>query len=255
VVARHLDDPQAQAGGGDVGLGPDHRQGRRQGDVAQGAVDGELQREELARRRRDEADHLVTATGQVVRRGRRAMPGQVVGAGAGGLLQHPHPTGDHGAVLQVADPQHAVDALAHQVHQPVALAQVQFQVWIALQEGRQARQQEMAGQGPVHVHPQQPARLGVAELGLGVLQVGQDRQAAPVEGLAVQGGTDVARGPLQQPRAQPALQLLDPLSGGGGRQVQVQRRLAEAAALHDPDEQPHGVETVQDRAPIIRLSE
>jgi hypothetical protein len=96
--------------------------------------------------------------------------------------------------------------------------------------------------------------VAFAELGLGVFQVAQHAQAALIEGLAVQGGADVAGGPLQQPHAQPRLQLLDGLGGGRARQVQVQRRLGEAAPLHDADEQAHRVEPVQGGASIIRIS-
>jgi hypothetical protein len=46
-------------------------------------------------------------------------------------------------------------------------------------------------------------------------------QAALVEGLAVQGGADLARGALEQPHAQPRLQLLHGLGGGRARQVQI----------------------------------
>ncbi|MGF6227202.1 hypothetical protein QFZ27_001157 [Inquilinus ginsengisoli] len=161
---------------------------------------------------------------EIVWRPRRAEPFQIVRAGEGALRQHCDPAADQRAVGGLSDPQDAVHALAHQVDESVALAEMQLDLRVFLQEPRQARHHEGPGQDAVHVHPQQPLGLGAGEGGLGLLDIGQDRQAALVIGLAVQSRADLPGGPLQQPHAQPRLQLLDPLGGGRARQAEILRR-------------------------------
>ena len=53
-----------------------------------------------------------------------------------------------------------------------------------------------------------------------------------------------SRRPLQQPNAEPLLELPHGLSSGGARNSKVVGRLCEAAAIDDPSEQPHCIEPV-----------
>jgi len=55
----------------------------------------------------------------------------------------------------------------------------------------------MARKRAVDIDAQQPLRFGAAERGLRILQIGDQRETAPVVGLAVEGRTDVTRRPLQ----------------------------------------------------------
>ncbi len=50
----------------------------------------------------------------------------------------------------------------------------------------------------MHVHVQQPLRLGAGQGALGVLQVGDQTQAALIIGFPVERRTDVTRRPLQE---------------------------------------------------------
>jgi hypothetical protein len=149
----------------------------------------------MARAGLQEADHAVV--GEMIRRLRNAASRQIGRGGARHLGQQGHAAGDHGAVGQVAEPQHAVDALAHQVDQPVAFGQLDLQVGIGRQEVGQARQHEPPRQGPLDIDPQQAAGRTLAERAFGLLQVVQQAQAALVIGLAVQGGADLAGGALE----------------------------------------------------------
>jgi hypothetical protein len=65
------------------------------------------------------------------------------------------------------------------------------------EEIRQARQHEMTRKRAVDIDAQQPLGLGVAEGRLGILQIGDERETAPVIGLSVERWTDVTRRPLQ----------------------------------------------------------
>ena len=111
---------------------------------------------------------------------RHAKAIDIGGCGAGHLRHHCHPPCDHVAVLQVADAQHAVDPFADQIDQPVALAHVEFDIGIFCEKVRQARQHEMARERAVDIDAQQPLRLGAGERRLGILQIGDQTEAAPV---------------------------------------------------------------------------
>ncbi|MNY19974.1 hypothetical protein D3C86_1534330 [compost metagenome] len=117
------------------------------------------------------------------------------------------------------------------------------------EEVGKARQQEMSRQRALHLQSQQPFRLRAVEGALGVLDVVQDGQAAPVVGLAVQRRPDYACGPLQQPDSQPPLQIVDDLGHRRSRHLHVVRRQRKAAPLHHPRKQSHCVKPVH---PILR---
>ena len=145
---------------------------------------------------------------------------------------------------KIADAQHAIDSFADHIDQPIALAHVKFDTGIFGEEVRQTRHHKMTRQRAVNIHAQQSLRLGAAEGGLRLLDVGNQRQTTPVIGLAVQRGADLPRGPLQQTHAKPRFKLLHGIGDGRARQTEIIRRQREAAPLHDPREHPHRVETV-----------
>ena len=59
---------------------------------------------------------------------------------------------DHRTVGQFADPQYAIDALPNQIHQPVALAQVELQIGVLRKEGREPGQDEVTRERAMNVH-------------------------------------------------------------------------------------------------------
>ena len=142
------------------------------------------------------------------------MAFEIGGTGAGHLADHGQPSHDHATVGRFADPDDAVDALAHEVDQPVALADLQIDPGIAGQKLRQARQQEGAGEQRAGVDAQQAEGLGLAEGGLGILDLGQDRQAALIIGFAILRGVHLPRRPLQQAGAEMLFEPADGLRRG-----------------------------------------
>ena len=72
-------------------------------------------------------------------------------------------TARHAAVGWLADADHAVDTLAHQVDQSVALADVQPELRVAVEIGGQLRDDQGPGHEAVHVDPQRALGLGIGE--------------------------------------------------------------------------------------------
>ena len=162
---------------------------------------------------------------QVLQSGRLAVPRQIGRAGHRHLRHQCDAPPRQRRVLQFAGAQHAVHAFTHQVHVAVVLAQVQRDVGVAREETGQPRHHEIPRQRALRVHSQQALGRLVQEGAVGFLQVGQQAHAAPVVDLAVVGQADLARGALQQPRAQALFQALDQVGDGGGRNPQILGRL------------------------------
>jgi hypothetical protein len=93
-------------------------------------------------------------------------------SGAGDFLEHRDAARDHVAVLEIADAQHAIDSLADQIDQPIALAHVEFDAGVFGEKVRQARHHEMTRERAMNIHAQQSFWFGVAKRGLGVLEIG-----------------------------------------------------------------------------------
>ena len=90
----------------------------------------------------------------------------------------------------------------------------------------------MTCQRAVDIHPQQSFRLGAAKGGLSLLDVGDQRQATLVIGLAVQRRADLPRGPLQEAHAEARFKLLDRIGHRRARQAEILRCQREASPLH-----------------------
>src|ERR1700738_1485539 len=120
-----------------------------------------------------EADHDVTIEGINARGLTKAI--NVSRSGAGDLLKHCNAARDHVAVLENADPEHAIDSFADQIGQPIALAHVEVDAGIFGEEVREARYHKMAGERAGNIHAQQPLRFGAAKGALSLLDVGEQR--------------------------------------------------------------------------------
>src|SRR5258708_3348883 len=116
-----------------------------------------------------EADHDVT----VERINARGLTEAIdVGRpGAGDLLKHCNAARDHVAVLEIADAQHAIDSLADQIDQLIALAHEELDAGIFGEEIRQARHHKMTRERAVNIDAQQSLRFGAAKGGLRLLDV------------------------------------------------------------------------------------
>ena len=135
--------------------------------------------------------------------------------------------------MQRADAHRAVDALLDQVDGAVAGAQRQLQPRMAAQQARQRRRHQAARDAAGHVDDEPPGNLALAllEQVVDVLDLGQQRPQALQQLGAVGGQAHLARGPVQQPRAQLGLQLLDCGRDGSARQLQRIGGLDETAHL------------------------
>ena len=169
---------------------------------------------------------------------------EIIGRGDRRLGQRGDAARDQVALLRLARPQRAIDAFADEVDEAVALAQEKLDVRVLREEARQARHDDAPGLAPLRLDAQQPARTPAAEGAFDLFDVVEDRQAAPIIGLAVERRAHMPRRAQQQARAEPRLEPLDDVARGRGGQAKVLGGADEAAALDDPGEQPHGVEPV-----------
>ncbi len=188
------------------------------------------------------------------------MSSQVRGTGHRHLRHLRDRATDKRRILQHARPQHAVHAFAHQIHQPVVFAQMQGNVGIALQKVRQAGHHEKAGKRALRIDPEQPLGGRIQERAIGLLQVGKQAHAPPVVGLAVVRQPHLARGALEQARAQPGFHALDQVGHRGARNAQVIGGLGKTAALRNAHEYLHFLESIHafgylPRRPIVKANE
>jgi len=96
-------------------------------------------------------------------------------------------------------------------------------------------------------------RPGAGDGAFGIVDIAEDRQTTPVIGVAIEGRADMARRALQQPDAQPRLELLDGVSHRRARQSGIFGRQREAAPFHDAGEHPHGIEPVHRSVRHLRI--
>jgi hypothetical protein len=150
------------------------------------------------------------------------------------------------AVLDLATAQRAIDPIAQQVQRAVAAAQFELDVGVAFEERVQRRDQQPARHRRGHVHPQPPARVGLArrEGFLGVTQVFQDANAALVIRGAVGGDRDAAGGSVQQAHLQVRLQLGHAGGQGGLGGAQQFGRPGETTGVDHAHKGPHGLDRV-----------
>ncbi len=107
------------------------------------------------------------------------------------------------AVGRNAGAQNDIHAFAYQVDQPVALADMKFEVGIALEERWQIRQQQSSSHAAMNIDPEQSRWSLIEETALRFVDFGKDAHTALVEGITVECRRHVAGGPLQQSHFQP----------------------------------------------------
>ncbi len=111
--------------------------------------------------------------------------------------------------------------LPDKINQAVALTDLQVQQRVAIKEVVELRQQERACQQGMRVDPEQTSGLHVAEGAFRLVQLRKDRNAAPVEGRAVQRRRDMPGRSLEKPNAEVVFQLLDCFCGGRPGKAEV----------------------------------
>ncbi|KAF1853455.1 hypothetical protein Lal_00013812 [Lupinus albus] len=183
---------------------------------------------------------------QLVRGLRHAVLLQI---GRAGAQRHPRggqPPGDQRAVAQPADPHRQIVPLVDQIDRAVVQVHVDLDGRVALQELRHRRGQMHDAEADRCVQPQ-PATRGGMQVGdrlLRLLQIGEDSGAALVIGLAHLGQAELAGGAVQEPRAEPVLQLADAAGDHRLRQVEPVGGGGEALGVHHLDEGEHVVEAI-----------
>jgi hypothetical protein len=128
------------------------------GDGAFFAVAFELERAKLAGGGVEIGHHFVGRFHQVIRRLRRAGPGEVGGGCAGDHVQFGDAARDQRLVDDVAAAQHAVDVFGNEVRAAVGHAEFQLDVGVAGLEVGQGGDDDGLGDGHRKIHAQ--ATLG-----------------------------------------------------------------------------------------------
>ena len=108
------------------------------------------------------------------------VAGEVRGTCTRDFRQHCDSSPDHRAILEISNTQHAIDAFAHEIDQPVALAHMQSKIGVLSQEGGQRRQHEVPCQRAVHIYPEQSPRFCVPKRGLRLFDLSENRHASLV---------------------------------------------------------------------------
>jgi hypothetical protein len=98
----------------------------------------------------------------------------------------------------------------------------------------------------------QQAGHRAARRSIRILDVGEDREASPIIGIALHGRLDVPGGPIEQLHAEPPLQILDGRRGSGTRDSEIGRCSTEATAIDDADEEFESDEPVYIRYSIMQ---
>ncbi len=181
---------------------------------------------------------------KIVEGSRHTVAFEIGGAREGPFLRQAEPANDQVTVGDFAAADDTIIALAHDVDETVAFADVERKRGMARHERRQVRKDERARHRAVHLDAQQPSHLVARQCRFGILDLGKDSFGALIVDLAFQRRRDVAGGPLQQADADPFFELLDRRGRGRARNAEVGRRGAEALPLHHPDQQAHAVEFV-----------
>ena len=116
--------------------------------------------------------------------------------------------------------------------------EIEFDLGILGEELRQVRRDVEAAEGRRCRHLQDAARLRVAPADeiLRLLDQAQDVDDALEVAFAGLGQRELARGPLEQPGAEPLLEQADALRHDGGRQAHLAAGGRHVAGARDPSE-------------------
>ena len=190
------------------------------------------------------AEHRVQR--QVRRMFGHAAPPQILGRGTQDQPRRGELAADQCRGLQAGDAYREVVTLVDEVHQPVGQRDVERHLRVQRHEGRPQRRQVQQAEAHRHVDAQLPDRLARmrAEFGFGLLDALQQLPAALVEHLALGCQRELARRPVQQPGAEPALQVADQPRHRRLRQVQRVGGAHETAGVDHGDEGAHLLELV-----------
>lgn len=92
-------------------------------------------------------------------------------------------------------------------------------------------------------------RGSASKLRLYLVKIGEETDAPHVVKGTVQRRPDRPGGPLEKPDPKLRLEALDHVRRTWPRNPEISRGLGEAAAIHDPDEEAHGSDTIHAERP------
>ena len=183
-----------------------------------------------------------TVRGQLRRQLGEAVRGNVARRGAEDAVGLANALGDETGVRQFGGYHHGnVVALVENVGDPVGQGQVEANLRVGLAILRDGLDQVVLADAGHRVDLQRARRprMGVARLGLGLLDVGEYLLGAHQVALPGFGQRDAPGGAMQQAGLQVGLQLGHRTGDIGGRQVQALGGGSETAGLRDADERAH----------------
>jgi hypothetical protein len=210
------------------------------------ALDVELPLVDRARAGEAKA-HAVVAC-KIVRMPKRRHPLQVVGRGNHCDL-HRSSQGhrDHVPVEALPHPHAGVQALLHDVHEALVVDDLEVHARVLAQESGEKGLKHHGDRDPRRVHAQDAGGLSSkrVELLAGFNHLRHGRADARQVRLARLRQAHAARCPVQQPCAEPRLQLPDRLAQGGRRHLELGGRRGEAAVLRNFPEGDQAIELIQ----------
>ena len=159
---------------------------------------------------------------------------------------------DEARVRQGRHADGSVELIRQEIEDVVGEAQAHLDLRMAGAEGGDQRGQDPPAEAERCRDPQVAARhaAGVADRGLGLLDRLEDIVAGSVEGVPLLGRLHLPRGAVQEPGAEMALELLQPVADHGRRHAQVPPGSRQAAQLHHPHEHPDVLDQRHRRPPV-----
>ena len=174
------------------------------------------------------------------------MPRRAVGREVPGRRAQHHPgrreaPADERRTRQRRDADREVESFLDEIDDPVGQRDVEHHLRMPRPEFAPQRREMQVAERERRVDAQQSARDDVArgDLRLGLVDEAEQFAAARVEDLAFLGERQPAGRPVQQPDAEPRLQLADVARHRRLRHRECIRRLHEAAGVHDGGEGLH----------------
>ncbi|MNN13914.1 hypothetical protein D3C81_1269610 [compost metagenome] len=144
---------------------------------------------------------------------------------------------DQGGILQRAGADGHVGALFQQIDDLIGQCDVQRHFGMACNEGRDQWKQEAVPERHIGTDPYPAARRGLdAGAAFGLIEVGQDGDAALVEDAAFSGELQFAGGAVDQAGAQPLFQTCHQLADRRRRHAECTGGSGETAQFNDADE-------------------
>lgn len=168
------------------------------------------------------------------------MARQIGRGGAADPVQIEQTPGDQAGIGQRTAADHAVSAVADQIDNAIADAEIDLDLRVAFQKAGQRRQQQLAGGAAAGIDAQHALRriLRLGQTALHLLQIRQPFHRILVIAFAFAGDRHAAGGALEQFGLQVILQILDQLGDRRFRHAQRIGGAGKAAGFHDAVKDP-----------------